>query len=287
MITMIKRNLKLFFRDKSAVFFSLLSVVIIIGLYIVFLGDAWMSDSIRELNQPENLMNSWLMAGILAVTSVTTTMGAFGVMIDDKTKKINKDFYASPIKSSGILSGYLVSAFLIGVIMSIIMSLIAQAYLAAQGVELLTALEYLSVFLLILLASLMNTSMICFIVSFFKSQNAFSTASTIIGTLIGFLTGIYLPIGALPESVQTLIKLIPASHAAALLRQILMRPSLDASFLGIPAKYAAEFRREMGVTFYFGDFEVTPLLSIAFLLVITAVFYGLSLARMSGKGRRL
>ena len=34
-----RRNLLLFFRDKSAVFFSLLSVFIIIGLYALFLGD--------------------------------------------------------------------------------------------------------------------------------------------------------------------------------------------------------------------------------------------------------
>ncbi len=38
MIGMAKRNLKLFFRDKSAVFFSLLAVFIIIGLYALFLG---------------------------------------------------------------------------------------------------------------------------------------------------------------------------------------------------------------------------------------------------------
>jgi multidrug/hemolysin transport system permease protein len=33
------RNLKVFFRDKSSVFFSLLSAIIIIGLYVLFLGD--------------------------------------------------------------------------------------------------------------------------------------------------------------------------------------------------------------------------------------------------------
>ena len=32
------RNLKVFFRDKSAVFFSLLSVFIIVGMYALFFG---------------------------------------------------------------------------------------------------------------------------------------------------------------------------------------------------------------------------------------------------------
>jgi multidrug/hemolysin transport system permease protein len=100
----IKRNLKLYFRDKSAVFFSLLSVFIIIALYAVFLGDAWMSGSMKQIENARELMNDWLIAGLLSVASVTTTMGAFGVMIDDKTRKIDKDFYSSPIKRSKITS---------------------------------------------------------------------------------------------------------------------------------------------------------------------------------------
>ena len=36
---LIKRNLLIFFRQKSSVFFSLLGVFVIIGLYALFLGD--------------------------------------------------------------------------------------------------------------------------------------------------------------------------------------------------------------------------------------------------------
>ena len=45
-------------------------------------------------------MDSWLIAGILAVTSISTTLGAFGVIVDDKAKKIEKDFRCSPISRS-------------------------------------------------------------------------------------------------------------------------------------------------------------------------------------------
>ena len=41
MISFVSRNLKVFFRDKTAVFFSLLAVLIVLGLYIFFLGDVW------------------------------------------------------------------------------------------------------------------------------------------------------------------------------------------------------------------------------------------------------
>jgi len=137
--------------------------------------------------------------------------------------------------------------------------------------------------LLVLFTTLTNTSMVCFIVSFFKSHSAFSTASTIIGTLIGFLTGIYLPIGALPESVQMIIKMFPVSHAASLFRQVLMEASMQTAFEGIPVNYLDEFKEYMGVTFRFGGNEVAPWISILILAGTAVVFYGLSLLNMSKK----
>ena len=97
MITFINRNLKMFFRDKTAVFFSLLAVFIVLGLYIVFLGDVWV-DSFKRNKRCKNLMNCWIMAGLIGVTSVTANIGAFGIMVEDKSKNKIKDFVVSPMK---------------------------------------------------------------------------------------------------------------------------------------------------------------------------------------------
>ena len=124
MILFAKRNLKVYFRDKGSVFFSILSVLIVIGLYAFFLGDQLIKsvESFDEsrTNEIKFLVNSWLIAGILSVTSISTTLGAFGVIVDDKVKKIDKDFRCSPISRSSIAGGYILNSFLIGVIMSVI-----------------------------------------------------------------------------------------------------------------------------------------------------------------------
>jgi len=281
----IERNLKLFFRDRLAVFFSLMSVFIIIGLYALFLGNVWMNDSMKELKNPQALMNSWLVSGLLTGTSMTTTMGAFGIMIDDKVLKISKDFDSSPIKRSSITGGYIGSSFLIGVIMSLVMAVAAEIYIVNSGGEWLTPMAFIKVFLLILLTSLTNTSLVCFVVSFFKTHSAFSTASTILGTLIGFLTGIYLPIGTLPASVQTVIKAFPVSHGASLFRQVLMEVPMRNSFDGIPSIYLEEFKEYLGGSFRFGGHEVTPTASVVILLGTAVVFYGLSLLNMLKRNR--
>ena len=263
--------------------FSLLAIFIIIALYVVFLGDVWLTDSMKDIKDTNVLMNNWLVAGLLAVASVTTTLGAFGVMIDDKVKKINKDFNSSPIKRSSVTGGYIGSAFLIGVIMSFITVVIAEIYIVLRGGDWLSLTACMKVFLLVFLATITNTSMVYFIVSFFKSHSAFNTVSTIIGTLIGFLTGIYLPIGTLPKAVQTIIKVFPVSHAASLFRQVLMEAPMQTSFEGIPGQYLNEFKEYMGVTFHFGNYVVTPLVSIMILIGTAVVFYCLSLLNISKK----
>lgn len=282
MSALIKRNVRLFFRDKTAVFFSLLAVLIIIGLYAMFLGDVWLSQ-FPGIDGARFLMDSWLIAGLLAVTSLTTTLGAFGIMVDDKTKKIAKDIYSAPLKRSSITGGYLLSVFIIGVIMSIVALILAEAYVLLGGGELISLVAALKVLGLILLATLSNTALMCFIVSFFKSQNAYTTVSTIVGTLIGFIAGIYLPIGTLPEAVQTVVKAVPASHAAALFRQTVMQAPMDASFANAPQQALESFNSMMGISYQFGEFNVTPLISIAYLAITGLLFFGLAMVNMSRK----
>lgn len=72
-----KRNLLVFFKDKSSVFFSLFAVFIIIGLYALFLGDM-MAEQVAGLENGRFVMDSWISAGLIAITPVTSTMGALG-----------------------------------------------------------------------------------------------------------------------------------------------------------------------------------------------------------------
>ena len=276
------RNLKVFFKDRAAVFFSLMAVFIIIGLYALFLGDVWTS-GYKGLTGVRYMMDSWIMAGLLAVTTVTTTMGAFGTMVHDKELKITKDFAASPVSKNSIVGGYIFGSVIIGIIMSLVTLVLAEIYIVLNGGEFMVILTLLKVLGLIVLCTLCNTSLVLFIVSFFSSSNAFATASTILGTLIGFITGIYLPIGTLPAGVQWVVKCFPVSHGAALFRQVMMESPMAKSFTGAPAQTVSAFKEMMGVNFKFGDTVCTSLTSIIILLASTAIFYVLALINLSRK----
>ena len=279
---MVLRNLRIFFRDKSAVFFSLLAVFIIIGLYVLFLGDMVSSDTL-SVEDTRFLMDSWIMAGLLAVTATTTTMGAFGIMVEDRQKKVIKDFYCSPVERSSLVGGYIISTFIIGMVMSVVALGLGQAYIVFGGGELLPFSALVRTLGVLVLSVIAGSSMVALMVSFFNSMNAFSAASTVIGTLIGFLTGIYIPIGVLPESVQTAIKLFPISHAAALFRQIYSEVPLAKAFQGAPSEAAESIKLQLGIVFKCGDSIMSQGAHIAVLVVTTVVFYSLAVLMFNKK----
>ncbi len=276
------RNLKIFFRDKTSVFFSLLAVLIIIALYAFFLGDV-LKEGLPNVDGAGELMNSWIIAGILAVISMTSTLGAFGVMVEDRARKMYKDFDVSPIGRGAISGGYVASAYCVGVIMSLVALVIGEIYIVASGGAPLSPEAVFMAVGTILLSVLASSAIVFFIVSFFKTMNAYSTASTVIGTLIGFLTGMYINIGSLPEGVQSVIKAFPVSYSAVMFRNIFMEKPMAEVFSGAPAGVVTDFKLSMGVEFSYGEYTSGTLLCVIVLLCTAALFYLLALANMSRK----
>lgn len=284
MAAMVRRNLLVFFRDRAAVFFSLLAVLIIIALYAVFLGDT-MTSGLDGVEGIGFLMDSWVIAGILAVVSMTSTLGALGVLIDDKVKKVGRDFAVSPLGRGSIAGSYVFSAYAVGVIMSLAALVVGEVYIVASGGELLSAEALAKVVGCILLSVLSSSAIMFFIASLIKTQGAFGAISTIIGTLIGFLTGMYIPIGSLPEGVQSVMRVFPVSYSASAFRQVMMEQPIAASFEGAPQAMVDEFKLEMGVVFGFDGGETTMATAVVVMLVTAVVFYGLGLLVSSRKRR--
>lgn len=284
MIAFTKRNLKLYFRDKSAVFFSLLGVIITIGLYLLFLGDVY-TGSFEAYEGAREMMDNWEMAGILAVTSLTSAFALFGTMIKDKSDKamIVRDFYVAPLKRKYLSMGYFFSAYSVGVFMSLFAFIATQAFFFITRGSFISVLTIIKILGMIILNGFTNATMLLFIVSFFHSMNAFSAASITVGTLASFITGIYLPIGMYPEFVQGLVKLFPTSHAAAIFRQLMMKDIMDKMFLGAPESIVQEVKEEFGVVFTLGDNVIPNYVSILYLVVAASIFLVLANINLSRK----
>ncbi len=242
-----------------------------------------MVKSMGDMTGIRFLMDSWIMAGLLAVTPITTSLGAMAVIVEDKKLNKYKDFAASPLRRSTITVSYIISGFLISLSLTLLTLVLAELYILLYGGELLNLIAALKVVALIFFTTAASSIMMFYLVSWFKSINAYSAASTIIGTLIGFLTGIYIPIGSLPAPVQTVIKLFPPSHAAVMLRRIMMHEAEKITFSGVPQETVEAFRLELGSAFKIGDSVIGTGFNIIYILVFMLVFFALSLMKITKK----
>ena len=271
---MVTRNLKLYFRDKAAVFFSLLGVMIIILLYVLFLGRMVSSMAGDFSESARFFSDSWVMAGVIAATSMTTCLAGFGIMVDDKARKISLDFESAPIPRAKLVLAYVLASVLIGLVMTLFTFVLGEIYIVLFGGHFLSLAGILKVLGVIILSVSASSAMVFFMVSTIKSPNAFGTLSTVIGSLIGFLAGIYVPIGNLPEAIQQLVKIVPVSHGAAALRQVMMQEAIPLEQIPEDVKIF------MGIQFHYGG-EVMPFWAhLAILAATFVVFYALSVMLM-------
>ncbi len=176
-------------------------------------------------------------------------MSAFSLLIRDKEAGVYKDLLISPLKSWQIVGGYVFSAYIWGVIMTVISAIIGECCLVwFVGGTWLTLNQGLALLGAILLMVLAATTMIFFIVSFFDKMETFSTVSTIIGTLAGFLTGCYVPLGSLPETAATVVKAFPLTHGVVLIRGIMTATPRETAFSGKENELLNQFNQLMGIT---------------------------------------
>ena len=95
---LISRNIKLYLKNKSTVFFSFLSMLIIIGLYALFMGDVQVDSLVKEYSVNRDLagwlINSWIMGGIITVNAVNITFEILINMVEDKSNKHIDDILA-------------------------------------------------------------------------------------------------------------------------------------------------------------------------------------------------
>ncbi|MHB8128209.1 MAG: ABC transporter permease [Mobilitalea sp.] len=289
LLRLIKRNILVYSRDRSNVFFSLLSMIIIIGLMVIFLGKMNADGVVNLLNQfggerdavvdmanAEQLVMLWALAGIVVVNSVTITLIMVGIMVEDEEQKRLSSFYVSPVNRSVFVLGYIVAAIIMGIIMCTLTVVIGEVYIGVTGGTLLTLAAMGKILLFIILIVFSSASMVFLVVNFVHTQSAFSGLATIIGTLVGFLAAIYLPLGMLPEKVQNVLKCFPLVHGCSFLRNLLTEQIITDTFSNCPQDVITGYKEYMGMTILFKDSVVTDVIKVAFMVISGIIFIGIS-----------
>lgn len=226
MTAVIERHLKLYFSNKSGIFFSLLGALIAFVLYIIFLQYNLVLSWEKSLSNPEKTLDLWVMGGGLAVTGITTSWSALSRIVEDKEKSVWDDLLLTDVSPLKLHLGYFLSASIISLIMQVVVFLVMQTYFAWQDQLSISPELFPQLLLIALLSSLQASLFATLVLQFVKTMAIESRLGTIIGTASGFLVGVYMPVGVLPDLGKIVVKGTPGAYIASLYRQVLLKDSI-------------------------------------------------------------
>jgi multidrug/hemolysin transport system permease protein len=289
-LTLIGRNLKIYFRDRVAVFFSMLSVIIVIGLFFVFLSQTLIdaiTESISSISKEKisYLVNSWILGGLLSMTTLTSVLGGYGSMVSDRENNIVMGFKVSPIKAWVYPFANVMSSFIIGVIISTATLIIYSVCIHFTSRYILPIEIFFLSFAMILFSSLVNSFMLGCLCSFFKSSSAFSAASILTGTIIGFINGLYVPLGNLNKNIVSVLSAFPSLHIATIFREIITSSAINEAFANSPIEAIQEYSVKYGIVLKFNETQIIAPISIAYATILGLIGLGIMILNIRSKNR--
>lgn len=290
---LIRRNTKLFFKDKGMFFTSLITPLILLLLFVTFLGNVY-RESFRAfipegMTVPESLVEGfvggWLFSSLLAVCCVTVAFCSNLLMVQDKVTGARGDLTVAPVKRSTLALGYYISTSL-STLMICGAALIACFLYLSQVGWYLSAEDVLLTILDVFLLVMFGTALSSVISHFLTTQGQMSAVGAIVSAAYGFICGAYMPISQFSEGIQRFVSFLPGTYGTALLHNHLMRGVLNELESGyFPAEAVNGIRDGFDSSIYFFDHPVTPPQMYGILggsvILLIAVYIMLN----AGKGR--
>lgn len=259
---LIKRNVKLFFKDKGMFFTSLITPIILLVLYATFLGnvyrDSFMMNLPSTVKLPneliDGLVGGQLTSSLLAVSCVTVAFSSNFLMVQDKVNGSIKDFRISPVKPYVLSLSYYAASLISTLLICFVTVLICFIYLAVVGWYLSVADIFLLLLDIVLLV-LFGTALSSIINFFLSSQGQISAVGTIVSAGYGFICGAYMPISSFGVGLQKLLLFLPGTYGTALLRNHSMRSALsEMQNYGVTNNTIEELKDALDSNLYFfGD----------------------------------
>lgn len=234
-LILLKRNIKLFFKDKGLFFTSLITPLVLLVLYATFLSNVYESSFVGifdDFKVPvdqkviNGLVGGQLTSSLLAVTCVTVSFCSNMLMVQDKITGANKDFSITPMKRSNLALSYYFSTMLVTLFIALVALLASLIYVGVIGWYLSVTDVLLLILDVIILVSF-GTALSSVVNYFLSTQGQISAVGSIVSSVYGFICGAYMPLSSFSEGLRNAIMFLPGTYGTSLLRNHAVNGALN------------------------------------------------------------
>lgn len=283
-LTLLKRNLSIFYKDKMLFFVSLITPIILIILYATFLLKVYrdtFSSAIPDgltLDSKiiEGVIGGQMVSSLLAVIPVTTSFSSATLIVRDKVNKTIDDIMMTGVNKLQVIVSYFITTFINTMLTSLVALIAGLIYIAIVG----WYITFSSIMLLlvgIIIMTLFGSLFASIINYFLKSEQQVAAFSTIVSSVYGFICGAYMPLSQFPTGLQNVIKILPGTYGTSYLRYVSMIDALNAmkEALGADDSIVNSILESVDGRMIAYDNYVSPLWCILIVAFTTIVLFSL------------
>lgn len=246
-----KRGLKAFVRNKTGLIFSLIFPF----FFVYVFGAVFKNDFI------ENPI-AYMLSGVIITTVFESSLNLASSTVDDMVSGFMKEVLVSPAKRIAVAMGQLLSAATVSTLQGILILVIGLFI----GIKFTSWTTPLYILIAMISVGLVFSGVGLFLATKVRNGQTFQIVKTAVTMPLTFLSGAYIPLTMLPNSLKLIAYINPMTYATAFFRMIVLEKT-DLS--------TAELVKE-GLAIDINGFIVTPIMSFAIIMAIGLVFLILS-----------
>ncbi len=283
---LVKRNVKLFLKDKGMVLSAMITPVILLVLFATFLANVYRDTFAGNLPEGfevsdkiiSGLVGGELCSSLIAVSCVTVAFCANFLMVADKVNGARDDLLMSPVKKSTLALGYYAATVASTLIICLIATGLCFIYLACVGWYLSFA-DVVLVLADVLILTLFGTILSAIVNTFLTSQGQISAVGAIISAGYGFICGAYMPMSQFGAGLRNTLMLLPGTYGTSLVRNHMMGGVFtEMSANGFPDGVVEGIKDSVDCNLYFFGNEVNIGVMYAVILISIAALVAVYVA---------
>jgi len=227
-----RRHLRLFWRDRLTVFFSLLGPLALFVLFTIFLRKQ--TANLIQKGVPGSsdadaygMCDAWVFASVVALASFTASLGMLNGFVDDRVTSRFSDYLVAPVNRAELAISYVISTVVVSFVISTIFTGCGQIWALCFGQQMMSWRQWGLALAAILLACVIFSAMNTFIVTFLTSQGAMGGYSVTMGVATGFLAYCFVAPSTLSTTINNVLGVLPFAQTASLIRDPLMKPAAN------------------------------------------------------------
>lgn len=246
-----KRGLKAFVRNKTGLIFSLIFPFFFVYVFGAIFKNDFIDNPI-----------AYMLSGVIITTVFESALNLASSTVDDMVSGFMKEVLVSPARRVYVALGQLLSAATVATLQGILILVIGSFI----GIKFTKWSTPFFVLLSMIFIGIVFSGVGLFLATKVRNGQTFQIVKTAVTMPLTFLSGAYIPLSMLPNTLRFVAYLNPMTYATAFFRMIV----LEKADLSVP-----DLIKE-GLVVEINGFAITPFMTFAVILIIGLVFLLLS-----------